>query len=158
MHSWDYLVSNLVILVVSFVISKNIGALNLFLYVYIVCAMEDQIYTTMCISEWLLFYLSLREQFFNHYIFRWDDDNAHSALDQHRYFYSVSQLKQLPTTERHVTKLGYIIMIPSQPIFTLTPQRFILSSEAANTNFMALVWSEKVRTHPPSLAPIQCIK
>ena len=35
LHSWDYLVSNLVILVVSFIIStKNLGVLNFFLCVY----------------------------------------------------------------------------------------------------------------------------
>ena len=47
-----------------------------------------------------------------------DDDvlDEHTELD----FYSASSLKQ-QSTERHVALLGHIILIPSQPIFSLSP-------------------------------------
>ena len=57
------------------------------------------------------------------------------VLDQHAEldFYSASSLKQQPAG-RHVAPLRHIIMIPSQPVFALTPQCYVLSGEAANTN------------------------
>ena len=44
------------------------------------------------------------------------------VLDQHAYldFYSASSLKQ-QSADRHVAPLGHIILIPSQPVFALTP-------------------------------------
>ena len=43
-------------------------------------------------------------------------------LDQHAElgFYSASSLKQ-QSPGRHVTPLGHIILIPSQPVFALSP-------------------------------------
>jgi hypothetical protein len=53
---------------------------------------------------------------------QWDDDEVRFVLDQHAEldFYSASSLKQ-QSTGRHVTPLGHIILIPSQPVFALTP-------------------------------------
>ena len=44
------------------------------------------------------------------------------VLDQHAEldFYSASSLKQ-QSTDRHVALLGHIILIPSQPVFALSP-------------------------------------
>ena len=42
--------------------------------------------------------------------------NQHDKL----FFYSASALKQ-QSADRHVASLGYIILIPSQPIFALSP-------------------------------------
>ena len=53
--------------------------------------------------------------------FHWDADEVHFVLDQHAEldFYSASSLKQ--SAERHVTPLGHIILIPSHPVFGLSP-------------------------------------
>jgi hypothetical protein len=55
-------------------------------------------------------------------LFKWDDDEIRFALDQHAEldFYSASSLKQ-QSTGRHVTPFGHIILIPSQPVFALSP-------------------------------------
>jgi hypothetical protein len=55
-------------------------------------------------------------------LFKWDDDEIRFALDQHAKldFYSASSLKQ-QSTGRHVTPFGHIILIPSQPVFALSP-------------------------------------
>ena len=76
---------------------------------------------SMEVREWLLFnansaifqFLSLREKV----NFQWDDDEVRFVLDQHAELelYSASSLKQ------HVAPLGHIILIPSQPVFTLSP-------------------------------------
>ena len=52
--------------------------------------------------------------------FQWDDDEIRFVLDQHDEldFYSVSSLKQ-QSVGRRVTLLGHIILIPSQPVFSL---------------------------------------
>ena len=63
--------------------------------------------------------LSWREQV----NFQWDDDDeVRFVLDQHAEldFYSASSLKQ-QSAGRHVTPLGHIILIPSQPVFALSP-------------------------------------
>ena len=54
--------------------------------------------------------------------FRWDDDEVRFDLDQHAEldFYSASSLKQ-QSAGRHVAPLGHIILIPSQPVFALSP-------------------------------------
>jgi hypothetical protein len=55
--------------------------------------------------------------------FQWDDDDEiRFVLDQHSEldFYSASSLKQ-QSAGRHVAPLGHIILIPSQPVFALTP-------------------------------------
>jgi hypothetical protein len=53
---------------------------------------------------------------------QWNDDDVHFVLDQHAEldFYSASSLKQ-QSTGRHVAALKHIILIPSQPVFALTP-------------------------------------
>jgi hypothetical protein len=58
----------------------------------------------------------------NSAIFQWDDDGVRFVLDQHAefHFYSASSLKQ-QSTGRKVTPLGNIILIPSQPVFALSP-------------------------------------
>jgi hypothetical protein len=50
-------------------------------------------------------------------------------------FYSDSSLKQ-QSAERHVALLGHIILIPSQPVFALSPQCCVLGGEATNTNLI----------------------
>ena len=52
----------------------------------------------------------------------WDANDVSFVLDQHTDldFYSASSLKQ-QSTERHVAPLRHIILIPNQPVFTLTP-------------------------------------
>jgi hypothetical protein len=53
---------------------------------------------------------------------QWDDDDARFVLDQHAEldFYSASSLKQ-QSTGRHVAPLRHVILIPSQPVFALSP-------------------------------------
>ena len=77
-------------------------------------------------SEWLLFNansaffstISWREQV----NFQWADDEFRFVLDPHAEldFYSASLLKQ-QSAGRHVATLGHIILIPSQPVFALSP-------------------------------------
>jgi hypothetical protein len=54
--------------------------------------------------------------------FQWEDDEVRFVLDQHAEldFYSASSLKQ-QSAGRHVAPLRHIILIPSQPVFALTP-------------------------------------
>jgi hypothetical protein len=51
-----------------------------------------------------------------------DDDEVSFVLDQHAEldFYSASSLKP-QSAGRHVAPLGHIILIPSQPVFSLSP-------------------------------------
>ena len=76
-------------------------------------------------SEWVLFnvnssisVVSSREQV----NFQWDGDGVRFVLDQHAELdvYSGSSLKQ-QSAGRHVAPLGHIILIPSQPVFALSP-------------------------------------
>ena len=50
-----------------------------------------------------------------------DDDEVHFVLDQHNDldFYRASSLKQ-QSVDIRVATLGYIILIPSQPVFPLS--------------------------------------
>jgi hypothetical protein len=54
--------------------------------------------------------------------FQSDDDEVRFVLDQHAglEIYSASSLKQ-QSAGRYVAPLGHIILIPSQPVFALTP-------------------------------------
>jgi len=60
--------------------------------------------------------------------FQWDGDEIRSVLDQHAGldFYSASSLKQ-QSAGRHVAPLGHIIMIPSRPVFALSPLCCVLT-------------------------------
>jgi len=51
-----------------------------------------------------------------------DDNDIGFVLDQHAQLdcYSGSPLKQ-PSACKHVAPLGHIILIPSQPVFALSP-------------------------------------
>jgi hypothetical protein len=67
------------------------------------------------------------QQFFNYIMartsyFQWDVDEVRFVLDQYAEldFYSASSLKQ-QSAGRHVAPLGHIILIPSQPVFDLSP-------------------------------------
>jgi hypothetical protein len=53
---------------------------------------------------------------------QWADDKVRFVLDQHAEFdlYSASSQKQ-QSAGRHVAPLGHIILIPSQPVFALSP-------------------------------------
>ena len=80
------------------------------------------------VSEWLLFHatsafltytaISWREQA----NFQSDDDEVRSILDQHAWldFYCANSLKQ-QSAGRDVAPFWYIILIPSQPVFALSP-------------------------------------
>jgi hypothetical protein len=50
-------------------------------------------------------------------------------------FYHGSSLKQ-QSAGRHVAPLEHIILIPNQPVFALSPECYMLSGEATNTNFI----------------------
>jgi hypothetical protein len=54
--------------------------------------------------------------------FHWDDDEVRFVLVQHAELdlYSASSLKQ-QSAGRNVAPLGHIILIPSQPVFALSP-------------------------------------
>ena len=54
--------------------------------------------------------------------FQWDDDDVRFVLGQHGEldFHSASSQKQ-QSADRHVASLGHIILIPSQPVFGLSP-------------------------------------
>ena len=54
--------------------------------------------------------------------FQCDDDEIHFVLDQRAEldFYCASTLKQ-HSADRHVAPLGHIILIPTQPVFALSP-------------------------------------
>ena len=79
-------------------------------------------------NEWLSDYcLTPNEQFSSYFMarasyFEWNDDETRFALDQHTGldFYSASWLKQ-QSAGRCVAPLGQITLIPSQPVFTLSP-------------------------------------
>ena len=69
-------------------------------------------------SVWLLF--NANSAIIQLYNFQWDDDEVRFVLDQHAWldFYSASSLKQ-QFADRHVAPLGYIILIPSQPVLLI---------------------------------------
>jgi len=54
--------------------------------------------------------------------FQWGDYDVRFVLDQHAELdlYSASSLEQ-QSAGRHVAPLGHIILIPSQPVFALSP-------------------------------------
>jgi hypothetical protein len=53
---------------------------------------------------------------------QWDDDDVRFVLDQHTQleFYSAGSLIQ-QYADMHVARRGHIILIPSQPVFALSP-------------------------------------
>ena len=62
--------------------------------------------------------ISWREQV----CFQWNDDDVRFVLDQdvEFYFYSASSLKQ-QSAGKHVAPLCHIILIPTQPVYALSP-------------------------------------
>ena len=70
---------------------------------------------------------------------QWDDDEARFVLDPHTQLdlHSASSLKQ-QSVGRHVAPLGHIIIMPSQPVFALSPECCVLSEEATNPRSTAL--------------------
>jgi hypothetical protein len=71
--------------------------------------------------------LTPTEQFFSNIMertsyFQQNDDDVHFVLDLHAKldFYSASSLVH-QFVNKHVTPLRHIILIPSQPVFALTP-------------------------------------
>ena len=86
-----------------------------------------------------------------HVTFWWDDNDVPFVLDQKAelYFYSASSLKQ-QSTGRHVALFWNIILIPSHPVFALTPWCWLLQGEATNTNF--IVWLTWPRVEPRSMS------
>ena len=79
------------------------------------------------VSEWLLFLMSC-EQYCSAILlqvqvtFQWDDDDVCFVIDQPPLlnFCSASSLKQ-QSAGRHVASLRQIILIPTQPVFALSP-------------------------------------
>ena len=69
--------------------------------------------------------------------YTYSNDEVRFVIDQHAFldFYSASSLKQ-QSVDRHVAPLGHIILIPSQPVFTLSPYCCMFSGEAKYTNFI----------------------
>ena len=72
-------------------------------------------------------YLTSKEQFSAMIMVRtscnwWDDDDVCFVPDSHtcKDNYRTSSMKQ-QSTGTHVTPLGHIILIPRQPVFSLTP-------------------------------------
>ena len=65
-------------------------------------------------------YIMLRTNYIHLYITDDDDDNVRFVLDQYPElnFYCANSLKQ-QSVGKHVTHLGHIILIPSQPVFAL---------------------------------------
>jgi hypothetical protein len=83
---------------------------------------------TQLLSEWVI---AVERQFSNISAISWweqvnfqgdNDDEVHFVLDQHAEFdfYSASSLKQ-QFAGKHIAPLRHIILIPNQPIFTLSP-------------------------------------
>ena len=50
-------------------------------------------------------------------------------------FNSVSSLKQ-QSADIHVAPIGHIILIPSQPVFALSPEYCMFSGDETNTNYI----------------------
>ena len=73
------------------------------------------------VSEWLS--LNVNSAIFQLY------HGENKLLDQH------AQLLKQQFAGRHVTPLGHIILIPSQPVFVLSPYCCVLSGEATNVVF-----------------------
>ena len=71
--------------------------------------------------------------------YQWDDDEVRFVLDEHAELdlHSASSLKQ-QSVDRHVAPLGHIIIMPSQPVFALSPECCVLSEEATNPRSTAL--------------------
>jgi hypothetical protein len=102
------------------------------------------------VSEWLLFNdnSAIFQLHVYHLVnFQWDDDEVRLVLDQDAEleFYTASSLKQ-QSVGRHVAPLGHIILIPSQPVFALTPWCCVLNGEA--TNFTIFVSCIEMWVHP----------
>ena len=90
-------------------------------------------------SEWLLNGTFTAISWWEQVNFQWDDDDDRCVLDQHAEldFDIASSLKQ-QFVDRHVDPHGHIILIPSQPIFALSPSCCMLSGEATNTNLIVI--------------------
>ena len=73
-------------------------------------------------SEWLLFKANSAIFQLYHGETKLIFNEIRFVLDQHAElkFYSASSLKQ-QSAGRHVAPLGHIILIPSQPVFALSP-------------------------------------
>jgi hypothetical protein len=79
------------------------------------------------VSEWYVAYrhlnnfsaISGRKQV----SFQWDDDEIRFVPDQHAYLdvHSASSLEKNKSADEHVAPLGHISLIPSQPVFALSP-------------------------------------
>jgi hypothetical protein len=83
------------------------------------------IWLTTIVSDWLLFNGNsaiFSMSWWKQVNFQWDDDEVRLVLDQHAEldFNSASSLKQ-QSVDRYFAPLGHIILIPSQPVFVLTP-------------------------------------
>jgi hypothetical protein len=96
------------------------------------------------VSEWVSAYcLTPKWAIFQVYswwqqvTFWWDDDDVRFVLDQNAEldFCSARLLKQ-QSAGRHVSPLGHIIPIPSQPVFDLTLSFYVLTEEATNANLL----------------------
>ena len=75
--------------------------------------------------------------------FQSNNDEIRFVLKQHPELDidSASSLKQ-QSAGRHVAPLGHIILIPSQPVFALSPECCVLR-EATHTNGIVLVWPDR---------------
>jgi hypothetical protein len=55
------------------------------------------------------------------------------------------------SADRHVSSLGHIYLIPSQPVFVISPLCWVLSGEAANTNFIVFGLTRQQLKHKKNL-------
>ena len=113
------------------------------------CTLVQVLFKITLVSEWLLFnaisVISWREQV----NFQWSDDDVCFVLDQlaELDFYSASWLNP-QSAGKHIAPLGgHIILIPSQPVFVLSPYCCVPSGEATNTHFPVFGLT------PPGLEP-----
>jgi hypothetical protein len=64
-------------------------------------------------------------------------DEVRFVLDQHaRNFIVLDHFLKQRSTDRHVASVGHIILIPSQPVFALSPKFCAFFGEATDTNFV----------------------
>ena len=103
------------------------------------------------VSEWVIVVSANSNNFsaiswWEQFHFQWDNDKVRFILEQHALldFYSASCLKQ-QSGGRHVAPLRHIILIPSQPVFALSPYAACL---AEKQQFHSL-WFDPIgaRTH-----------
>jgi len=83
--------------------------------------LESLLHVQFWVSKWLLFNANSAISWQEQVNLQWDDEVCF-VLDQHTEldFYSDGSLKQ-QSVDRHVAPLRHIFLIPSKPVFALSP-------------------------------------